>query len=250
MIKVFPDIEALNRFAAEKFVEIADEAIWRTGRFAVALSGGSTPKSLYQLLASEKFRDRVDWTKVFFFFGDERNVSPDSDESNYRMADENLFKPLNISPFNILRWNTDLNDATTIARDYEALMDFFFFDFDEDAAEYFPCFNLILLGMGADGHTASLFPYTGALFETEKPTFANRVEKLQTTRLTMTFPLINSAENIMFLVVGAEKAEALREVLQGEFDPDKFPAQKVKLKRGNLFWLVDKEAARLLEIQD
>jgi 6-phosphogluconolactonase len=239
MIKIFPDIEELNNFAAQKFVEIAAQTILQNASFTVALAGGSTPKSLYRLLSGAEFMNKLDWKKVFFFFGDERNVLPEDKESNFRMADENLFKPLEIAREQIFRWQTELKNAEEIAGVYET-----------DVAEFFPLaenelprFDLILLGMGADGHTASLFPYTEALHETQRFAVANPVEKLQTTRLTLTFPAINNAANVMFLVSGAEKAEALREVLQGEYQPDRFPSQKVKLNNGNLLWLVDEQAA-------
>jgi 6-phosphogluconolactonase len=243
MIKIFPNIEELNNFAAEKFVEIANEAInSERDSFAVALAGGSTPKSLYQLLAGEKFKDKIDWSKVFFFFGDERKVLPDDAESNFRMANENLFKPLDIEPEKIFRWQTESGEAEIIAENYEqTIKDFFCL-----AENNLPRFDLILLGMGADGHTASLFPFTEALHENEKFAVANTVEKLQTTRLTLTFPTINNAENIIFLVAGEEKAETLKAVLEGEFEPDKFPSQNVRPNDGNLFWLLDENVAKLL----
>lgn len=242
MIKIFPDIEELSNFAAEKFVEIADAAIKKRGSFNVALAGGSTPKSLYQLLAGENFKDKIDWSRAFFFFGDERNVLPDDSESNFRMANENLLAPLNIKAENIFRWQTELKDAKKIAENYEQSVK----DFFNLAENGFPRFDLILLGMGADGHTASLFPFTDALREPEKIAVANHVEKLQTTRLTLTFPTINNAENIIFLVAGEEKAETLKAILEGEFEPQKLPSQNVRPKDGELFWLIDKNVAKLL----
>jgi len=243
MLKVFSDIEELNNFAAEKFVETCRQSIEKGNQFSVALSGGSTPKALYQLLASDKFKARIEWNKVFFFFGDERNVLPDNKESNFRMANENLFQPLQIPGNQIFRWKTEEKDAEKIAEDYEAAIKSFF---GLNKEKSFPRFDLILLGMGPDAHTASLFPFTEALHENEKIAVLNYVEKLQTTRLTVTFPVINNAENIGFLVAGAEKAEPLREVLEGEFEPEKFPSQKVRPSNGNLFWLIDEKAAALL----
>jgi len=243
MIKTFHDAEQLNSFAAEKFVEIADASIRSGGIFTVALSGGSTPKSLFQLLSSDEYKNKVDWSKVFFFFGDERNVALDGKDSNFRMADENLFAPLQIPDANIFRWNTEAEDAQLIAEDYETAILVFFSLSDE---ELFPRFDLIFLGMGADGHTASLFPQTQALKETKRNAVANRIEKLDTTRLTLTFPAINNAANLIFLVKGADKAETLREVLQGEFQPEKYPAQAVKLNDGKLLWLIEKKAAEFL----
>ena len=250
MIKIFDDAEQLNRFAAEKFVEIANEAIANNGSFAVALAGGSTPKSLYRLLASDAFKNKTDWSKVFFFFGDERNVAPFDAESNFRMANENLFQPLKITDEKIFRWQTEIKDTEEIAAKYDAAINEFFNLRKSPTAQASvsrrPRFDLILLGMGEDGHTASLFPFSQALSETKKIAVGNRVEKLDTTRLTLTFPIINQAANVFFLVKGADKAETLRTVLQGEFQPEKFPSQNVKPVDGNLFWLVDREAARLL----
>ena len=181
--------------------------------------------------------------KTFFFFGDERNVPPDDAESNFRMANENLFAPLQISGANIFRWNTELKDAEKIAEDYGKSIKALFALSNNELPE----FDLILLGMGDDGHTASLFPFTEALGETEKIAVANPVEKLETTRLTLTFPVINNARNVIFLIKGADKAEVLREVTQGAPQPDKFPAQLVKPVNGELFWLVDAPAAALLD---
>jgi 6-phosphogluconolactonase len=236
------DSDELNRFAAEKFVSIARDAIENNERFSVALAGGSTPKSFYSLLASANFLSQLEWKKVFFFFGDERNVLPDSDESNFRMANENLLKPLKIPPENIFRWQTELKDAEKIAENYQGIIKEFF-----DLAESeFPRFDLILLGVGEDGHTASLFPFSNALCETEKIAVVNLVEKLGINRLTLTFPAINNASNIVFLISGAAKANALKEVLEGELQSEKFPSQNVHPKNGNLFWLIDRQAARFL----
>lgn len=248
MIKIFPNIEELNNFAAQKFVEIANEAIEKRKTFVVALAGGSTPKALYQLVSSETFRDKVDWSRVFFFFGDERNVLPDNAESNFRMANENLFEPLKINNSNIFRWQTELKDLKKIAEDYaETLRKENYQLSTADGSDLFPRFDLILLGMGADGHTASLFPFTDALLETDKIAVANYVEKLQTTRLTLTFPVINNARNLIFLVAGEDKAETLKAVLEGEFEPEKLPAQNVRPKDGELFWLLDENVAKLLK---
>jgi len=240
MIKVFSSLETLNEFAVEKFIALAKEAIEERGQFTVALSGGSTPKSFYQLLASEKFRDKINWKAVFFFFGDERNVPPESEESNFRMANEILFVPLKIDHDKIYRWETDSETAAKVAEEYGERVKFFF--------RGFPTFDLILLGMGADGHTASLFPFTDALKETDEIAVSNFVEKLDTTRLTVTFPVINKARNVIFLIKGADKAETLKTVLEGNFQPEKFPAQNVKPAGGKLFWLVDDEAAALLQL--
>ncbi len=242
-IKKLSDVQALSRAAAEMFISIGVEAIKKNNRFTVALAGGSTPKSVYRLLTTTEFKSRIDLKKTFFFFGDERDVSPDSDESNFRMASENLLKPLQIPEKNVFRWKTELGNAEKIAESYEKVIKEFF----NLPKNEFPRFDLILLGMGDDGHTASLFPFTEALKETEKIAVANWVEKLNTNRLTLTFPAINNASNVIFLVSGAAKAETLREVLERDFLPDEFPSQKVRSNDGNLIWLVEKEAAGLLK---
>ena len=242
IVNIYPNLETLSQTAAEMFIRIGNEAIQKRGQFTVALAGGSTPKSLYQLLASERFKDKLDWEKVFFFFGDERKVSPDDAESNFKMANENLFEQLKLSAQNIFRWETELKNAEKIAEKYEETVK----DFFNLPANGFPGFDLILLGMGDDGHTASLFPFTEALNETEKIAVANYVEKLQTTRLTLTFPAINNAANIIFLVSGANKAEILREVLEGDFQTKKFPSQKINPENGNVFWLIETNAAQKL----
>lgn len=243
MIKIFPNIEELNNFAAEKFVEIAHEAIENRGKFTILLAGGSTPKSLYRLLSSEKFKDKIEWSKVFFFFGDERNVSLDDAESNFRMAHENLFAPLEINVNNLFPWLIGSETPEITAEIYQGEIKRFF-NLGENE---FPRFDLILLGMGNDGHTASLFPFTKALHEKNKIAVENYVEKLNATRLTLTFPTINNARNIIFLVSGEEKAETLREVLEGEFQAEKLPSQNVKPENGNLFWLLDENVAKLLK---
>lgn len=241
-LKIFPTVEELNRFAADKFIEIGNAAIEKRNEFTVALAGGSTPKSLYQLLAGENYKNEIDWNSVFFFFGDERNVLPDDAESNFRMANENLFEPLGINVENIFHWNTEFEVPDVIAKDYETKI----IDFFDTAENEFPVFDLILLGMGDDGHTASLFPFTDALKENEKIVVENQVEKLAAWRYTFTFPAINNASNVMFLVKGEEKAGTLKNVLEGEFQPAKFPSQNVKPASGNLFWLADESAANFL----
>lgn len=230
MIKVLTNEEFFT-VAAEKFIEIAHDSIAKSGRFLVALAGGSTPKELYKILATKN----LDWSKVFFFFGDERNVPIDSDESNFKMADETLFKPLKISQDNIYRWKTELKDVKIIAKDYA-----------ESINSFGKTFDLILLGMGVDGHTASLFPHTHALHETEKIAVENWVEKLNTWRFTLTFSTINNARNVIFLVKGEDKAETLQKVLEGEFLPEELPSQNVQ-PNAKLLWLVDKSAASKLK---
>ena len=237
-IRVFESLEELVSAAAEMFIITARGAIQDHGRFNVALSGGSTPEPVYRFIA-ENDRHVIDWQKVFFFFGDERNVPYDSRDSNYRMVREALFLPLGIAPENIRAWQTSLEDPNEIASNYASDLESFF--------KGVPRFDLVLLGLGDDGHTASLFPESPALREREKIATANWVEKLQTDRLTMTFPVLNNAANVIFLVSGSSKAGVVAQVLEGEFRPDDLPAQFINPEDGNLFWFLDKEAAAKLD---
>jgi len=237
-IVVVKDKDERNVMAAAKFIKIAGAAIRDRGRFTVALAGGSTPKSLYRLLAGAESKDKIDWAKVFFFFGDERYVPPTDPKSNFRMARETLFDPLRTPAENIFRWPTESAVAEQAAEEYEKTLRNFFTGS--------PRFDLVLLGVGADGHTASLFSYTEALLETSRSAVANWVEKLGEWRLTMTFRALNAAANVIFLANGDEKAPVLKEILEGAFQPKKYPAQGVKPDRGNLYWLLDDGAAGLL----
>ena len=238
LIKQNPD--ELAKAAVDQFAQIANRAIVAHGVFSVALAGGSTPHHLYSLLASENHRLKLDWSRVEFFFSDERHVPPDSDQSNYRMAKETLLEPLSISEPRIHRWQSELPDANDAANAYET-----------ELREYFDRsgrpLDLVLLGLGEDAHTASLFPNTPALQEIERFAVANWVEKLDTDRLTMTFSAINDASNVMFIVSGRYKAEAVLSVLEGEFRPDDLPAQFVNPENGELYWMLDEAAASLLE---
>jgi len=236
---VVDDADAVARSAAERFVELAREAINASERFSVALAGGSTPKHTYELLASEPYGPQVDWSKAHIFFGDERCVPPDDAESNYRMANEALISRVPIPPRNIHRMNGQ-GDAVTNASLYEDELRTFF----NGASR--PRFDLILLGMGDDGHTASLFPGTKALAEQSAWVVANWVEKFGSFRITLTAPAINHAANIVFLVSGAGKAKRLSQVLRGARDPTKLPAQLIQPESGSLAWFVDKTAASQL----
>ncbi len=234
-IRISRDLAGLSKVAAALFAEIANAAISSTGSFTVALAGGSTPRSLYAILASDNYREAIDWRNVKFFLGDERNVPADSLDSNYRMVAETLLRPLDIDDRNVFRWNTSSGAVHRTAELYET-----------DLRPYIPL-DLVLLGLGVDAHTASLFPKSPMLGETEKLAGANWVEKLSDHRLTMTFPVINDAASVMVLAAGTEKAKAVADVLEGEFRPDEFPAQLIKPTSGDLYWLLDESAANLLE---
>jgi len=238
-ILIKQDLDELSSAAVDQFAQIANRSIVAHGSFSVALAGGSTPSHFYQLLASENHRLKLDWSRVDFFFGDERHVPPDSDQSNFRMAKETLLDPLEISPARVHRWQSELADANEAAIAYETDLKAYL---DQSGRPI----DLVLLGLGEDAHTASLFPNTAALREIEKLAVANWVEKLNSYRLTITFSTINNAANVIFLVAGRYKAEAVQMVLEGDFRPDDLPAQFVNPESGDLFWLIDEAAASLL----
>lgn len=233
------DLDELISHAADLFVQIARDAIVRFDSFAVALAGGSTPRKLYSLLSSDDYRSALDWSKAAFFFGDERNVPSDSPESNFRMANESLLAPLKAELAQIHRWRTELADPATAANDYDQTL-------RRHCEAKARGFDLVLLGLGPDGHTASLFPRTRALRERGRLAVANWVDELDDHRLTITFPVVNRASNVVFLVTGIEKASAVAEVLEGEFRPDDFPAQLVIPENGSIYWLLDEDAASQL----
>jgi 6-phosphogluconolactonase len=242
-IRVFADAEAVSRAAAEEFASRCAEAISSRGSFTVALSGGSTPKRLYQLLADPPYRDRIDWSKVQIFWGDERSVPPDNNDSNYHMAREAMLKKLPIPAGNVHRMEAERADRDVAARDYEATMSRVF---QTPPGGEPPAFDLILLGMGPDGHTASLFPHTTALKERSRWVVVNYVPKFSTDRMTFTVPVLNRAREVLFLVAGADKAEPLREVLEGAANTDLYPSQLIKPAPGKLVFFVDKVAAAKL----
>ncbi|MGC2185236.1 MAG: 6-phosphogluconolactonase [Terriglobales bacterium] len=223
--------------AAAEFAAQASQAVRTKGRFAVALSGGSTPKTLYSILAT---KPDIPWGKICFFWGDERHVPPDHSESNYRMANEALLSKVPVRPENIFRIHAEEKDATAAALQYEqALKDFFHL-----SPGQFPRFDLVLLGVGPDGHTASLFPGTLALDEKKRLVVANWVPKFKTDRITFTLPVLNAAACVMFLLTGADKASTLHEILENSSAD--LPSQKVRPVKGKLIWLVDSPAASAL----
>ena len=238
-ISVFDTHEQLALAAAERFVECAREFHGTPGRFSVALAGGNTPRRVYELLASERFKDRVAWSQVQLFFGDERSVPSDHPDSNYRMAYESLISKVPIPANSVHRiigeGNADLN-----AQAYENQLRAFF------AGLSWPRFELVLLGMGEDGHTASLFPNSAALREMSRWVVATRNEQSGQDRITLTVPVFNHARRVMFLITGKKKAQRLKEVLRPEPGSERFPIQAIAPVAGMLEWLVDAEAASLL----
>ena len=233
-VHVYESPEKLAEAAARKFAAKAAEAIEERGRFAVVLAGGSTPRAMYGILARD-YSDSIDWNKVHVFFGDERTVSPDHEDSNYRMAREALLDHVTVG--SVHRIKCELPPDEAAAAYEEELREFF--------GEELPRFDLILLGIGSDGHTASLFPETPALEIRDRRVVANPVPKLDTTRVTLTVLVINAARTVTFLVAGEDKAEALKEILEGDADPRRYPARLVQ-PPGEPDWMLDRAAARLL----
>lgn len=238
-IEVFATAPDLFHAAAEEFVGAARTAIGAQGRFTVALSGGNTPKALYSLLASNY--SNFAWNRVFLFFGDERHVPPSDPESNYRMVYESLLSKITIPAENVFRVAAENPAADLAASEYEAQLRKFF----QLKAGEFPRFDLILLGMGPDGHTASLFPDTTALEEKSRLVVANWVAKFNTNRITFTFPVLDQAAEIMFMASGADKADMVHQVLEEKQTPP-FPCQRVNPVNGKLLWMLDEAAAAQL----
>ena len=243
LIRCFADLEALTRAAADELVEQAASAISQRDRFTIALAGGSTPRGLYELLGESPYKERVAWEKAQFFWGDERGVSPDHPESNYRMTREALLKKLVVPENHVHRMQAAEEDWERAARNYQSEMARVFGVSIQGEP---PRFDLVLLGLGADGHTASLFPSTAALKETNRWVVPNDVPQLESRRLTLTPRVFNQAHQIMFLVAGAEKAPALVRVLEGSDPPELVPAKLIRPAPDRCLWFVDREAAGLL----
>lgn len=237
-IRTLTTPQELFEAAAEEVVKATNDAVSERGRFSIALSGGSTPKSLYNLLATNA-RNILPWNKMFFFWGDERHVPPTDPESNYRMADEAMLTKIPVAAGNVFRIAAENPDAAAAAAAYEETLRQFF----ALAPGEFPSFDLILLGLGPDGHTASLFPETAALQEKSRLVVANWVEKFKTHRITLTLPVLNAARCVAFLVSGTDKAPALAAVLERNAPDEQYPAKLVRPCDGNLIWLVDRAAA-------
>jgi 6-phosphogluconolactonase len=237
-IKILPDSVALYRAAAQEFKRLAETAIAERGRFSVALSGGSTPRNVYSLLA-DNYKD-LPWDRIHIFFGDERHVPPTDADSNFRMANESLLSQVPIPESNVHRIRAEL-DPNAAAEDYEKQLREFF----QLKGGDWPRFDLIWLGLGEDGHTASLFPGSDAINETSRRVAANWVQRLQTFRITLTFPVLNHAAEVVFLVSGENKAQILSNVLKP--GAKKYPSQSVQPENGHLIWFVDQDAAKLLQ---
>lgn len=231
----------LSKTLAESLVELSNQSVQKGGRFTVALSGGSTPKSLYSLLAEPQFRDRIPWDKTHLFWGDERSVPHDSTESNYNMARQSLISRLSIPTENVHPTvGQDINPQKS-ADDYTQVLKKMFGLADRS----FPKFDCILLGLGPDGHTASLFPGTEALADHKNLVVANYVEKFKSYRITFTLPVLNAARQVIFMVAGEDKKDILPQVLKS--DPVVYPAQLIRPTEGQVSWYVDQAAAQNLD---
>lgn len=234
-IRRYVDPQALAQASAEYVVELAQRAIEEHGIFRIALSGGSTPKAMHRLLAKRPLSAQIDWTNVEVYWGDERAVPPEHELSNFRMARETLLNHLPIPQDNIYRIRGEL-DPEEASIEYGRLL--------KVKGTYL---DLILLGMGDDGHTASLFPHTDVLYETKHRCQAHFVEKLDSWRITMTAdPMINQARHVAFMVSGEGKAKVLNEVINGLYQPEKYPSQLIKPIQGDLVWFIDEPAAKYL----
>lgn len=248
-IRVYGNSRDLALEAAKDFARLADQYVIGLGRFTVVLSGGSTPRAMFSLLADEPFSKSVPWASIYFFWGDERAVPPTHSGSNYRMAKETLLSRVPVPPENIFRVPAELDDRECAAREYsDTIKQFFSGEAAPGTAPLstWPRFDLVLLGMGSDGHTASLFPRTPALRVLDQIAVSNYVEKLNAHRITLTATTINNARNVTFLVSGEDKAQVLKSVIEGPADPDTYPSQLIQPRSGRLTWLVDEEAAGML----
>jgi 6-phosphogluconolactonase len=239
-IAVYSDKDTLSHEAARYIVRVAQESIVTHGRFTIALSGGTTPGKAYGLLASEPYRSQIDWALVEVFWSDERCVPAESEESNYHLAQEVLLSKVPIAAQQIHRMPADEADRYAASQAYTREMQRTF------GTDGIPAFDLIQLGMGPEGHTASLFPHQSSLHEQQHLVMPVTVPKPPPPRLTFTPPLLNAAVHVLFLVTGEEKAEALQAVLEGEYQPDEYPAQIVRPPQGEVVWMLDSAAASKL----
>ncbi|MCU1286109.1 MAG: 6-phosphogluconolactonase [Acidobacteriales bacterium] len=236
--------DELNVVAAQFIARVAKDSIAARSRCIIALSGGSTPKLLYALLAQPEWSARFDWNRIHLFWSDERCVPIDHPDSNFAMVNKELLSKVPIPKENVHRYRTELGDASAVAADYEKTLREVF----DVSADEVPRFDLTLLGLGENGHTASLFPHCPALRETERLVVADYVEEVKSWRLTFTARLINASRNIVFLISGASKAEVVRAVLNGPRKPEELPAQLINSSGdGEVTWIIDRAAAVLIQ---
>ena len=240
-VAIYPDSNTLSHEAAQHVVHLATEAIASHGHFTIALSGGSTPKALYTLLGNEPYTSQIDWALVELFWSDERCVPPDSSDSNYQLAQEVLLSKVPIAANQIHRMPADKVDRDAASLDYTQEMQGVF------GTDGIPSFDLLQLGMGPKGHTASLFPHQASLHEQQRLVMPVNVPKPPPPRLTFTPPLLNAARHVLFLVTGSEKADAIQAVLEGSYQPEEYPAQIIRPPQGEVTWMLDTAAAGKLK---
>ncbi|MBP6822264.1 MAG: 6-phosphogluconolactonase [Acidobacteria bacterium] len=239
-MEIYTNPQELAWAAALRFAGLAEQFVQESGKFTVVLSGGSTPKAMLSLLAEKPFADSLPWPAIKFFWGDERCVAPDHADSNFRMATEALLSKIPLPSENIIRIHAEDEDHNRAAENYSMAL-------RQALNSEAPQFDLVFLGMGADGHTASLFPATAALQVEDRIAVANFVPRLDAWRITLTANTINLASNIIFLVAGEDKAASLKEVLEGRYQPEKYPSQLIKPSSGSLLWMMDEAAASSLD---
>jgi 6-phosphogluconolactonase len=245
--RVYDGAEALGRAAAEHFLEATQSAVAANGVARVAISGGSTPKRAFELMANpaEKFAAAMPWTRMELYWVDERMVPPDDKDSNYRMTREALLDRVPLKPERIFRIEGELDPEQAAARYETSIRNHLRLEGAEG-----PRFDLLALGMGDDGHTASLFPHTDAIHEMIRIAVANHVPQKETWRVTLTWPVINEARDVFFLIAGKDKAQPVHDVLLGKYQPEALPSQLIRPRSGKLLMLLDREAANLLPAPD
>jgi 6-phosphogluconolactonase len=242
-IAIYPDLDTISQQAAAYIARIAREAIVTHGRFTLALSGGNTPKKLYGLLATEPYRSQIDWQLVDIFWSDERCVPPDDPESNYYMAQEVMLSRISIPVAQVHRMPADRPDRDAASLAYTRDMQRVF------GTDGIPDFDLMQLGMGPEGHTASLFPHQPSLRETQRLVMPVSVPKPPPDRLTFTPPILNAAHHVLFLATGADKVDALHAVIEGADNPEEYPAQIVRPPNGEVTWMVDSAIAQKIHVK-
>jgi 6-phosphogluconolactonase len=242
-ILILPDAAAIARRAAQELIQAATAAVAAKRTFTIALAGGSTPKALYALLLNDpQLRAQFPWSHTQFFFGDERSVPPDDPDSNFRMASEALLSKAPIKPEQVSRIHGEYKDLDQAALDYEKTLRSYF----KLSAGQLPKFDVLLLGMGDEGHTLSLFPGTKALNDNGRLVLRNWIGKFYTNRITITVPVANNSELVLFMITGSAKALALKGILEGPQEPEQLPAQFIQPATGRLLWLLDIAAAEKL----
>lgn len=244
-VRIYQNAGLLNRALAERVVTISESAIAARGRFVVCLAGGSTPRSAYELMTTQEYTSLIDWSNAYVFWGDERCVPPESTDSNARMVRETLLNHVPVPINHIYRIHGELPPIQAAEQYDQTLREFFRNRMNSGK----PRFDLVLLGLGADAHTASLFPGTTALREEKRWAVANHVPSLNAWRVTLTAPALNAAANVIFLVSGADKAETVKSVLESPANPEQLPAQMINPPDGRLVWLLDEPAASRLASQ-